>query len=244
MDIEKIFKDLNEFKGLPTYQFERRIDAFILSYLEPAFNEIYGVNDYKFIYPEFPLWPTEKNNLKLNKSASRSIYADYVMWSKKMNNTIYLIEFKTDNSSVHQAQFDNYILNCKYGWGNLMNDFLKKAIHAIENGGPWRKYCYGLDFLYDKESEITGVDLPFNLHKFYLQKRGVGVKKCLKNFKLKFKINYNLKLVYLAPKDALKYIQMGAKDTIDFFDKLISLTQFADFTKEPLKTLLRKIDKE
>jgi len=61
MSNKKIFEYLGKFKKLPTSQFERRIDAFILPYLELHFNKHFKEKfkknqaDFIFLYPEFPI---------------------------------------------------------------------------------------------------------------------------------------------------------------------------------------------
>ena len=122
--VQSIFNCLKQFKKLPTYQFERRIDAFLLPYLEKAFNDkfkIFATDFTVFVYPEFPLWPKKKNEFALDKSAKRSVYADYLMYSKS-SNILFLVEMKTDANSVNQEQIDTYVLNCLQGWDVLFTD--------------------------------------------------------------------------------------------------------------------------
>lgn len=244
MRVDKIFKYLKEFKELPTYQFERRIDAFMLPYLENAFNKIFNKDDFRFVYPEFPIWPKQKDTYELNKSAQRSVYVDYLMWSKKMDNSIFFVEFKTDASSIEQNQFDSYILNCKEGWPKLFTDYFKKALHAVEANGPWRKYCYGLDFFYKNAPELTGVSEAFDLQKFYSKTRGNGVSKYLEGIKLNFDENYDLKLIYLAPEGSMKNINLNNQDSKNYYHGCISLTEFAEYTEDPLATILKDIDRK
>ena len=86
MNIEEILNKLVEFKELPTYQFERRIDAFMLQYLQEAIKSRFHIDDddFKFIYPEFPLKQYNKKLiLKEGKVNSSFEYADYLLWSPK-----------------------------------------------------------------------------------------------------------------------------------------------------------------
>jgi len=243
MSIDKTFEYLKLFKGLPTYQFERRIDAFMLPYLETAFNNIFQKNDFKLVYPEFPLWPKRKEAYELDKSAQRSIYADYIMWSKEMDNTIFLVEFKTDENSIDPNQFDSYILNCKEGWPQLFTDYFNKTLHAAENKGPWRKFCYGLDFFYKQAKELTGVSEAFDLQRFYSKPRGNGVTNYLKRIKLNFSDNYNLKLIYLAPERCIKKIKSDSPFAKEYYHSCISLSEIAEYVENPLGLILKDIDR-
>jgi len=123
---------LKTFRQLPTYQFERRIDAFILPYLEQVINTELELNDknLKLVYPEFPLKRT--NNIE--KIDRQSEYADYLLWSP-LENKIILVEFKTDIKSINQTQFNTYNNNCKYGWENLIRYYIDKI-----NDKNWRKF--------------------------------------------------------------------------------------------------------
>ena len=83
MNIELILERLSEYKGLPTYQFERRLDPFIMLYLGDVFNHKFGANDFRMIYPEFPMFTNSKTG-ELNKSDKRATYCDYLMYSRSL----------------------------------------------------------------------------------------------------------------------------------------------------------------
>lgn len=240
MKFLETFEFLKQFKELPSYQLERRVDAFILPYLEKAFNNKLETDDVIFLYPEFPLWPKNKDRYELNKDAERSAYADYLLWSKKKN-TIFLVEFKTDHHSVKQSQFDTYILNCKLGWERLLIDFIEKA----EKSTHWRKYCHGLEYLYQKAPEIFGYNGPFDLAKFYNQERGQGITKYLNTIKKEIQLGKSpsLKIIYLAPKNSMDKIDKRSSDAQLYYHDLFPVSDFAEFTDEPLKGLLGKLSK-
>jgi hypothetical protein len=238
MKIIATFDYLKAFKGFPSYQLERRVDAFILPYLEKAFNDKLETDDVIFLYPEFPLWPKNKDHYELNKDAERSAYADYLLWSKK-NGTIYLVEFKTDHHSVKQSQFDTYILNCMQGWEKLLIDFIEKA----SKSSYWRKYCHGLEYLFQKAPEIFGYKGSFEVAKFYNRERGQGVTEYLNTIKkeLKFEKIPELKIIYLAPENSLNKINASSSDAKRYYQGIFPLSEFAEYTDEPLKGLLRNI---
>ena len=239
-DHQTILNQLKVFKGLPTYQFERRIDAFILPFLEKAFNAKRGTDDFLLVYPEFPLYPKKENVFELSTATKHSDYADYLLWSKKLN-VIYLVEFKSDSGSAKQEQFDMYILNCMRGWENLLRSYFDKTI----NSESWRKFAYGLDFLYRQAPELTGSPTAFNLNQFYDNKRGQGATAHLQSLysNIKFESTPELKLVYLAPEKSLQNIDTASNDPAKYFQGLFTLSEFSKHvTDETLSALLKEID--
>src|SRR4051812_43986102 len=103
MTVSFLLDILLKYKGIPSYQFERRIDVFIMPYLEKAFNHLFStetqpINDFILVYPEFPIRTIDKKSpdkdFRDNKSAC---YVDYLMWSRTLN-LVLLVEFKTDHS--------------------------------------------------------------------------------------------------------------------------------------------------
>lgn len=244
MNHEVIISFLKEFKKLPTYQLERRIDILLLPYLESGLRRILNTDDLLFVYPEFPLWPKEEKENILNKSSKRSIYADYMFWSKKLDNTIYFVELKTDARSVSLDQYEAYILNCKEGWPDIINEYLQKTVNAAENQGPWRKYCYGLQYLHIKAPELTGILGEIKLDYFLTKERGNGVTRYLKNLKLNHENSFNLKLLYLAPNAIKNRLKASKMETNRHFAGIVSLSEFSNHVDNQLAELLRFIEDE
>lgn len=242
--LQGIFDCLEQFKNLPTYQFERRIDAFLLPYLEPAINNKYKdyANDFKLIYPEFPLWPKKKEKDELDKSAKRSVYVDYVMYSKQKNLVLF-VELKTDKKSVSKSQIETYELNIKEGWKTLFLDLFDKAIHSSKNSGSWRKYFYALDYIYSKAPELTGFSKPLNLQQFYRKARGQGATNYL--MELRENLNFTnlptIALIFIAPEDALDKVQINLSDGIGESERLFTLKNFSENTVTPLNALLQNM---
>jgi len=95
--IEKLFSLLDNWRKLPAYQLERRADIFFALYLPEIFKHKFAIKiDYKQIIPEFPIKMESKN-------LSNKI--DYVVVSKE-NKTVYLIELKTEMTSVITPQIE------------------------------------------------------------------------------------------------------------------------------------------
>jgi hypothetical protein len=241
MDIASIFKYLETFKNFPTYQFERRIDAFLLPYLEKAINQRFNLNDLDllFVYPEFPLKRlnnTEDKNQKLSDSA------DYLLWSKKLN-TVYLVELKTEIKSIHETQFQTYLFNCQKGWKDLIEYYISKA---IGNGSNWRKFVNGILHIGAKAPDLIGREFKTDLAKYLSKPKGVhdhlkGLKKSI-NFHITPKIQF----LYIAPKKANSKLDEFVKNnkvSQDFYIGMLSLEDFAKYTDVSLRDLLINIEK-
>jgi hypothetical protein len=238
MNTELIFNYLEAFKNFPTYQFERRIDAFLLPYLTKAINQRFNLNDPDLIlvYPEFPLMRlnnTEEKNLRLSDSA------DYLLWSKKLN-TVYLVELKTDKNSIHEPQFKTYLFNCEQGWEKLIDYYFIKAI-----GKSWKKFVSGLIYLEEKAPELISDSVKMDFSNFKNKSRGVT--EYLKELRslIQFINKPKIQFLYIAPKDARKKLNdynKKNKESENFYIGLITLEEFSKFTEEPLNTLLESID--
>jgi hypothetical protein len=132
MTTEGVLNKLMGFRMLPTYQFERRLDAFILPYLENAFNQIFStskqqITDFVLLHPEFPLRAINKSSLNADfRDDKHSCQADYLLWSATLN-IVFIVEFKTDYGSIGKDQFFRYIKNCKEGWKSMMENYFLKA---------------------------------------------------------------------------------------------------------------------
>ncbi|MBL0200354.1 MAG: hypothetical protein IPP81_09290 [Chitinophagaceae bacterium] len=252
MNLDKIFEYLKAFKKFPTYQFERRIDAFMLPYLETHFNEHFKkefgtVNpDFVFLYPEFPI---ERNNKFQNSGVEKiqekyADYVDYIMWSAHLK-TIYLVEFKTEINSLTKEQFNTYFEACSRGWASLVQYYFSKAIHNTN----WRKFLEGLEYMNNLVSGILGFDGELSLRGFIEKERGFGVNKYLKDIKgqIKFQIEPRVRFVYLAPAESLKQLNLFAteiNDSNNCYAGLISLAEFSETVDEKLKEVLLEIEND
>lgn len=249
MNTKKIFDYLKCFKNLPTYQFERRVDAFILPYLEIHFNKHFNEKyknfqeDFIFLYPEFPI---ERNSQSRNSDPAKkqeklSDYVDYIMWSECLN-TIYLVEFKTEINSLTKSQFETYLEACQRGWFLLINYYFKKSI----NNSNWRKFAYGLNYMHEKVPSILGLNDPLKFQEFTQKKRGTGVNLYLEKLKGEIKIQKEpeVKFIYLAPAESEKKLKSFAgsiENSEIFYEGLIALSDFGESTDADLKNLLQSI---
>jgi len=169
--IEKLFNLLDDWRKLPAYQLERRADIFFATYLPDIIKNEFGV-DIEFIVPEFPVrlghvFPKNQIN-----NPSRSYKIDYVAVSNK-SNKVFLIELKTDDSSVRESQIHYYNRvrdeNIKY--------FVDGILEIYKDTKAKKKYDHLLSHL----SQIGWID----------------------TIQLKNKIdhNYEIEIVYIQPND-------------------------------------------
>jgi len=225
--MNKEIKDLLfDLKGLPKYQFERRIDIFILEHLEDVLSKILIEGDIDeevhFLYPEFPLRSlkgikgmpfidTTKEKIdKLETVETRhNTNVDYLLASK---NNFYFVELKTDTKSFKE---NSQLIYYSHYSGKKFKDlykFFKKELANPKNHLD-EKWQTGFDYLNDK---------------------------------LKGNLNKEIKIIYLGPeaiKDTDEYEELEKQ----LNDKLIfvSLSDFANEISgdESLKSLLKEIDK-
>jgi hypothetical protein len=127
--IDKLFDTLDKFRHLPAYQLERRADIFFTLFLKEALESKLGCALREEIIPEFP-FKRDGNNL--------STKIDYLMLSED-GTKAYLIELKTDPSSLRDSQIRDLLKAGKRNFRSLVGDLIDVAASSNEK----RKY-YGL----------------------------------------------------------------------------------------------------
>ncbi len=104
--IYEVLRQLDEWRHLPAYQLERRVDIFFGMFLPKVIEKKFAVHVDELI-PEFPL---HKGELELSKECkdNRSINVDFAVFgSSGVTKKIFLIELKTDNHSLDPKQLEN-----------------------------------------------------------------------------------------------------------------------------------------
>lgn len=102
MDWNEYFKMMIDWKKLPSYRAEPRIDSLIGYFLNDILSSKYD-DQITGIIPEFPLRKgTVKSTLIMRESPDSSYKVDFLCIGAKGIN--YLVEFKTDNSSIRPEQ--------------------------------------------------------------------------------------------------------------------------------------------
>ncbi|RYE57116.1 MAG: hypothetical protein EOP48_06520 [Sphingobacteriales bacterium] len=246
MTIDGVLNKLMEFRMLPTYQFERRLDAFILPYLENVFNQIFStsteqITDFILVHPEFPLRAIDKNSVNADfRSDKHSCHADYLLWSETLN-IVFIVEFKTDHGSIGKDQFRQYIRNCHEGWRSMMENYFKKA-----DSKKWQKFRVGLNHMLEKTPALTGYQDKQAFEKLNsINNRSDAAKEfeCLSKG-MHFSDEPGVAFIYLAPQTSeasLLKLYQDSNETI-YHAPFVSLSTFSQYVGEPLKGLLVEID--
>lgn len=155
MDWENYFSKLADWKKLPAYRAEPRIDSLVGSYLKPMVGDFIG-QQITHVIPELPIrLATVKPKHEGTNYSDRSYKVDfYAIDIKGMN---YLIEFKTDSKSRRSKQ-DEYLDEAK----NIGMKAIVGGIYKISQVSSYKgKYKHlleklrGCDLL-DENNNYTG----------------------------------------------------------------------------------------
>lgn len=108
--IHKLFDTLDNWRNLPAYQLERRVDIFFAVYLADILEKKFGAN-IDILIPEFPvrigsIYPDKKLS-----NPNLSFKIDYLAVDQ-VQKTVYLVELKTDDGSRRDKQ-DWYLRKAK-----------------------------------------------------------------------------------------------------------------------------------
>ena len=102
--VAHMFNILDAWRHLPGYRLEGRLAPFFELFLHDVLGECLGVELHPVVIPEFPL---RKGTLDSDNDSNQSYNVDYVAFSKKKarkRKTVFLIELKTDMSSIDGDQ--------------------------------------------------------------------------------------------------------------------------------------------
>ncbi len=150
-----LFRQLNEFKKFPKYQYERRIDPFISIFLPHVLKVRLGLNTTD-TWPEFPV-RSRAIVAKTGKQTWAAQNIDYACYDREKQ-ALVLVELKTDVSSVNadQLRYYNRVLSRKW-------EDTKEEIDGIRNNsGAKGKYDHLLSKLRDtavRDDRMTAVYL-------------------------------------------------------------------------------------
>ena len=155
------FSKLNEWRHLPAYQLERRVDVFFGLFLhqviarlvsrETVPSEPRGCVD---VLPEFPL---HKGLLgipeKTQSPNNQSVRVDFaVFFSDVKRKQIFLVELKTDHKSISKQQLENMVKAQHAGSKKLLCGVIKAAKASAEP----RKYAQ----LIWRLAQLGCIDVP------------------------------------------------------------------------------------
>ena len=103
--ITELLRLLDEWRHLPAYQLERRVDIFFGVLLPEFFNKKFGVSNARVV-PEFPL---HKATIGLAKT-DQSVKVDFAVFCDEQGKRkTFLVELKTDDESVNVGQLENMV---------------------------------------------------------------------------------------------------------------------------------------
>ena len=132
--ISEVFHVLDEWRHLPAYQLERRVDVFFGLLLPELFKKRFEVSEVTVI-PEFPL---NKKSIGLAEH-NQSVRVDFaVFFTKEGQNRVFLVELKTDDSSLDPEQ----LCIMKKAQDVEFRDLLKGVISAACASPEPRKYAH------------------------------------------------------------------------------------------------------
>ena len=164
--IEDVFSRLDEWRGFPAYQLERRADIYFALFLPfVLMRECFGLASKPKLIPEFPL---RHGTLEIGAEANdggervknRSKKVDYVAVSKDAGR-VFLVELKTDIKS-RDADQDDYLQKASTKTFKELVDgvyALQKAAKKNGNKETKRKYANLVSCLnsIDPDGSLQGV---------------------------------------------------------------------------------------
>jgi len=216
MDWEKYFNMLKDWKKLPAYRFEPRLDSIIGYYLPKIVSDIKGKKIVENgIIPEFPIRKKTivqkilSEESRLHKEHENSNRVDFLLIAEDGPN--YLVEFKTDSNSRRKKQ-DDYLLKAK-----------EKKLDALING---INSIYSVTKFTDKYAHLKKLLEDLSL-----------IDKEYPGFKFKDGKNKEIEIIYVQPtkeKENENYKFIDFKEIYDWFCKRPK----NDFETELSETLL------
>ena len=123
MNWKEYFDMMIDWKKLPAYKTEPRVDSLIGYYMTSILNDYLG-EQIAGVIPELPIrLGTVKPELEKSKHAERSYKVDFFAVGSKEAN--YLVEFKTDTSSRRDNQDEYLEISKKLGTKPIVDGILK-----------------------------------------------------------------------------------------------------------------------
>lgn len=132
--MSEVFRTLDNWRHLPAYQLERRVDIFFGLFLPGVIERKFCVSDAEVI-PEFPL---HKGAIGKSKN-NRSVKVDFAVFANggEQKKRIFLVELKTDIRSLNRKQLDNM----KAAKRARLRKLLCGVIEAARASSEPRKYA-------------------------------------------------------------------------------------------------------
>ena len=119
-------RQLDQWRHLPAYQLERRVDVFFGLLLPEAIESTFNVPRSKLI-PEFPLHKGE-TCISEDQSNNRSVNVDFALFcSQSEGKQVFLVELKTDMQSINKTQLCNMIKAKEAASESVLSGVIKAA---------------------------------------------------------------------------------------------------------------------
>ena len=217
--IKSIFDLLDQWRGLPNYQMERRVDIYFALYLHEIImayfkDELKGEKiTHVNIIPEFPL----------KKDGNRqSLKVDYAVFSK---NKLFLVELKTDVNSLNDVQYGNLII----AKSKSLYDFVSIIPDIAIGSDQRKKYMYLIKCIKELLSLVYEINIESETNVCDDSKKALD---CLcEEFKAKesqfSERRVDVEIVYILPENAdnddkVKKYGIGEDAHIITFEKIRS----------------------
>jgi hypothetical protein len=220
VNIETIYDLLDNWRGLPSYQLERRADIYFAYYLPQiimnAFPEDH-INEkitHGNIVPEFPLKKDE--NRQSNK-------VDYVVFCEKK---LYLIELKTDSNSLDYTQRD-YLKSAKdKSLFELISIIPELAIGSEQR----QKYMHLLKYLKEMLWMLYKIEIKSETAtSMYQKKHFITLVNEFDEMKEEFDARkIDVEVVYILPKDD----DLVQKSGIKHIGQIVTFEKIVEWLKE------------
>jgi len=215
VNLTDVMKRLDLWRHYPKYQLERHFDV-IFSFLLPDFILRKYKNRVIKIIPEFPI---PKRLLKYDYNGNDCENIDFACFSRRGKTyNIYLIEFKTDESSNRDSQDETLEKLHKLDF----NDIIVSLFEIIKKSKNQRKYLLLLQDL--NMMGITKVEPEF--FKRVINKNRYRNKLLTQNRIVKN--TYNIIPIKITPSVSYSINQVNAYSFIDFYESSNSLRVFLE----------------
>jgi hypothetical protein len=218
--IDELFDQLDNWRDLPKYQLERRVDIFFGIYLRRVLESKYNIHLKETIIPEFPI---HKATINPDEKTHASVNMDYLALAAN-NTTAFFIELKTDMQSRRKKQ-DKYLKDAaRAGVVKL----LAGVIEIFEATNKKRKYYHLLRILDD----IGMIEIPEKIHLKFSSQRLRGITAIIPEIKI-ISPEMRSRIVYVQPIS-------NTEDAISFKEFASLLGEPKDFVSERFAESLKR----
>lgn len=197
--ISALFERLDNWRHLPGYRLEPRVDIFFSLYLKEVLQTHLDILDDQIqnevlhvILPELPLRRGTVYGEHVD-ATNKSVKVDFVLFSSDLKRA-YFIELKTDGNSRREEQ-DDYLKACEGMPLSSIVDGIVKIVLATDKKYI-KKYLHLL-----KSLECLGfVDVPSEVYKYGFSSNKTGITAALRNIKVNpIAENTIIDVIYILP---------------------------------------------